>query len=390
MFHFRLLLVPITRIVLILSVLAVSSTAEAHVKWFSPYSVKDTPTAIHQLITMPMFWVFWAGITSVMIISILLERTSLAEKLTDGLNTLTTGMRRRSDDMMRVGMGTFLVALWVMGSIILTPELKTDRVWVSWLQLGMALALFWRISMPLTAIGILFLWGFAVSQYGLFHLLDYPIFLGIAIYFVISAWPRGVAFPYRWDVLRWGAAITLMWASVEKFAYPEWSFPILEAMPFLTLGLSNANFMILSGLAEFALAFALIWTPLVRRLSAVLLCILFTAAVIPFGKIDAIGHLMIILILVGIILDDRPLSPRSRPLRTLIPLKSASLVGFVLAFYGLQAAFYGGVVATSAELSQANIHASSMRSETPATLNAATLRLKAEHPDLTLRVWREH
>ena len=42
--------------------------------------------------------------------------------------------------------------------------------------------------------------------------------------------------------------------------------------------------MILAGLAEFALAFALIWTPLIRRLSAIVLCTLFTVAIILFGK----------------------------------------------------------------------------------------------------------
>ena len=84
--------------------------------------------------------------------------------------------------MIRVGLGAFLVALWTKGGVILTPELQTDSAWVSWLQLGMALALFWRATMALTAFGIVFLWSLGVANYGLFHLLDYPIFLGIAVY----------------------------------------------------------------------------------------------------------------------------------------------------------------------------------------------------------------
>ena len=31
------------------------------------------------------------------------------------------------------------------------------------------------------------------------------------------------------DVLRWAAGITLMWASIEKWAYPEWSYPLFIA-----------------------------------------------------------------------------------------------------------------------------------------------------------------
>ena len=38
------------------------------------------------------------------------------------------------------------------------------------------------------------------------------------------------------DIVRWAAAITLMWASVEKGAYPEWSFPLFADNPSMTLG----------------------------------------------------------------------------------------------------------------------------------------------------------
>ena len=44
----------------------------------------------------------------------------------------------------------------------------------------------------------------------------------------------------------------------------------------------------------FALAFALVWTPLVRRVGAIALAAMFTSAVLEFGKIDAIGHLMML------------------------------------------------------------------------------------------------
>ena len=377
-----------SKLVLILSLLTISSKAMAHVKWFSPYSVEKSPTAISELLATPIFWILLGFITISMITATWFERRSLSQKLLAGINALTAELRHRVDDMMRVGMGVFLIALWILGEVILTPELKTDWTWVSWFQLAMALALFWRWSMPLTSLGILFLWCLGVWQYGLFHLLDYPIFLGIAIYLTITACPNSVFFPYRWDVLRWGAAITLMWASIEKFAYPDWSFPILEAMPSLTLGLSKDHFMMLAGLAEFALAFALIWTPLVRRLSAVVLCALFLAAIIPFGKIDAIGHLMIILILIGIIVDDRPISFRLRSIGTLVPLKYASLIGFTVAYYGLQTLFYGDLAAdSSSEYAEPTEQAAG--AETRAAGDDAAQRLSADYPDPILKVWSE-
>ena len=62
-----------------------------------------------------------------------------------------------------------------------------------------------------------------------------------------------------------------MWASIEKWAYPEWSFPLLVEHPSMTLGFDPEFFMRAAGAIEFALAFALMWTPLVRRVGAIML-----------------------------------------------------------------------------------------------------------------------
>ena len=46
-----------------------------------------------------------------------------------------------------------------------------------------------------------------------------------------------------------------MWGAVEKWAYPQWTFPLLEARPYLTFGLAPEDFMVLAGFVEFAFAF---------------------------------------------------------------------------------------------------------------------------------------
>ena len=56
-----------------------------------------------------------------------------------------------------------------------------------------------------------------------------------------------------------------MWASVEKWAYPEWSYPLFATHPDMAMGFDPAFFMRAAGVVEFAMSFALIWTPLVRR-----------------------------------------------------------------------------------------------------------------------------
>jgi hypothetical protein len=66
---------------------------------------------------------------------------------------------------------------------------------------------------------------------------------------------------------------------------------------------------------------------------------MFVSAVAEFGKIDAIGHSMIIVILIGILTDDRP-NAKHQPL--LAPLSyGGALVIYLAAYYGLHAVIYG-------------------------------------------------
>ena len=46
------------------------------------------------------------------------------------------------------------------------------------------------------------------------------------------------------------------------------------------------------------------WTPLVRRVAAIMLTGMFMSAVMEFGKIDLIGHTLIVVVLLGIIADS--------------------------------------------------------------------------------------
>ena len=95
-----------------------------------------------------------------------------------------------------------------------------------------------------------------------------------------------------------------MWASIEKWAYPQWSFPLITDNPAMTFGFDPEFFMQAAGVVEFTLAFALIWTPLVRRVASIILAATFVSAIFQFGKIDAIGHALIIVVLVAIAADN--------------------------------------------------------------------------------------
>ncbi len=198
-----------------------------------------------------------------------------------------------------------------------------------------------RRTMPLSAIGIFALFDIALWKYGTFHLADYPIFLGVAAYVALIGGQANFFGARPIDVVRWTAGITLMWASIEKWAYPEWSYPLFIQHPNLTLRFTPEFFMRAAGAVEFALAFALMWTPLVRRVAAILLTAAFISAVFDFGKLDLIGHTLIVVVLLGIVADSGSETVLTRR-PWLVPLAYAwALSLFLTTYYLAHAALYG-------------------------------------------------
>src|SRR5262249_16256585 len=156
-----------------------------------------------------------------------LERGRIGFIIVRTLDSVTRRLTPRVDDLYRSSTAIFFIALFVLGGIILTPELKTTSPQIPWFQPPIAIGLFQRAPMPVSALGIAALYGAGIAQYGIFHMLDYPIFLGLAAYLALSGLQQNLFGLRPLDVARWAAAVTLMWASVEKWAYPDWTYPLL-------------------------------------------------------------------------------------------------------------------------------------------------------------------
>lgn len=334
------------RLLLFLAATFLPQRAEAHVKWFAPYIVGAPPAAVTVTLRDPWFWTALALVLVFFLATRGIEMTRLGAAVTGGLDRATAGLWARMDDFVRAVTAAFFVAIFAVGGVYLTPDLKTGADWVSWTQLLIAAGLFWRRTMPLSAVGILSLWALALRDYDFFHLLDY-LALGVAVaaYLVLAASRRPDWHRHRFEALRWGVALALMWSSLEKFAYPEWFHPLVQEKPFLTFGLPRDVFIPMAGVAEFTLGFGLLGTPLVRRMSALALILIFLAAVWPFGRIDLVGHALIMAILIVIAVDPTPELHFLRPVRqSLIGIPFGligALVLFATAYWGLHAAFYG-------------------------------------------------
>jgi uncharacterized membrane protein YphA (DoxX/SURF4 family) len=310
------------------------SAALAHVKWFAPFDTAEQPLGVAQL---PL--ATWFSIALVMLgFSVLCcaESTRMGRALERACDRATAGWQSRVEDLFRGSAAVFFGALAVTGDVILTPELKTDASWVHVLQAGIAVGMFWRSTLPLSALGIVGLFLHGVATHGAFHMMDYPVFLGMAAFFAISASRDTRLLARRIDLVRYGLALSLMWAAVEKWAYPDWTGSILNEHSHLAMGVPHGGFIAFAGAVEFGLAFALLWTPVIRKAAALVLAVMMTAAIYEFGAVDAMGHLPILVVLVAIVAEpcgDRVRTPFTMRRTALAPATQGLALAVVFCGY---------------------------------------------------------
>ena len=321
--------------------------ASAHIKWFAPYDVAQSPVPVREVMS-GYFLIVLAGFALLIVGGFLLDRLAARAGW-----RIAGPLREEAleEQAIRAGMGAFCVALFATGGTILTPELRTAAEWPAWLQLGIAATMLSARTCALGGLGLVALYGYGVERYGIFHLSDYPMFLGIAAYLALTslppAWARWRA--SRMPILYLTVCGSLMWVAVEKWAYPQWTFPLLEARPYLTLGVPAEHVMVVAGFVEFSLAFYLLTGLGLLRLGIAGLGLIFAAAIVDFGKLDAIGHLPTLACLLAMFIHGptalhRRLHDAGRGLFAdagRAGLSFAAAMGVVFAaYYGMQAAEY--------------------------------------------------
>src|SRR5262245_40468149 len=331
-----------------ITAIAFAGVAHAHVKWFVTCEPSENPIPLQAVLT-ERFWLFSALFMALFYVACQAEQTAFGAVLTKFLDRATAFLRGRVDVLLRAVAAVSFSLLWVDGSVVLTPELKGNSLSLSAIQVLIPIFLVARSTLPAAAAGIIVLYGCGVASYGLFHMLDYPIFLGLAVYFGLSVTANPKVRAFRTSCLRWSVALSLLWPAMEKFLYPGWITPIVLAHPELTLGLDIATVTTAAGVVEFGLAFAMLWTPLVRRLGALALALLLFAATFDFGKMDAVGHLMVIAVLLSVVADPGPKAPHCRP--ALAPVVSGTaLLAAIFLYAGIHTLYYGPLHAALAPI----------------------------------------
>lgn len=326
-----------------------SQNTLAHVKWFSEYSVTAAPKSIDSILNTHFITIALLSICFVFIIS-LIEKSSLGLAINERIVSIRSHILAHTPEdiaprLIRYTLLIFFTCLWATGGVILTPELThQSSLLVEFIQLSIIIGLLTPKTSKYAGLGIISLWIYSATHYGFFHLSDYAFFLGIGVFLILSSLQHARITSGGFWIIYISIVIALQWGSIEKFAYPQWFYPILAEKPYLTMGIDKDLFIIMAGFVEFSFAFLMLTTTGIGFILATLgLTGVFLLAIIEFGKIDAIGHSAIIIILIVMALRgpcriNRYLSTLSQ--NTVVHAVYLTLL-FVLALATLFSLYYG-------------------------------------------------
>ncbi len=260
--------------------------ASAHVKWFT--RSEDTSVASFADLNHTAFW-FLLGLSLVTLALIVyvdraLEKWSGFQKFNSYLESYSD----RATLILRIFTGASLLLSWQADSMI-APELKIELGVVGWYQFFLALALLFAKTTPFAGLGMIGLYGYAISQYGFFHMLDYLVYPAIGYFLFVASLPTRRISQTRVPALYIGLGFSLCWAALEKVFFPHWGMDVLHQQPALTMGLPADFFLLACAFVELCLGYLLI-IGLLQRPLALTITVVFLITSAFFGKTEVIGH----------------------------------------------------------------------------------------------------
>jgi hypothetical protein len=345
----------ISKLVLLFAGIAASLPAHAHVKWFSMMAnCASTPITTLDIVSSPLF----VGLT-LAAVAAMFAVAAVDSRISRGGNLAVRSAAWIDHEaanlvapLLRIGVAIYFVTIvaYFYGSpIILTAELKTNATWVPVLQLAIAATVLVRRSAILAALGIVVLFAYSVNRYGAFHMLDYPFFLGLAAFLSIDSICGQKRQLQGLGILRVSVGVSLLWCSVEKWLYPDWTLELLQSdlRVLLATGISPNIIVMGAGFVEFCLAFVLIFGRLAAQIAAAVLLAVMISAIPIVGTLDLIGHLPILVVLIILAATRNPIGrSASEPGKGWNDLDAAfsfmvSVPGFIAAYHLSHEIVYG-------------------------------------------------
>lgn len=269
----------------------------AHVKWFVEVDVSEAPRRLGEVLG-PIFWLLLIAASIALFVAYVIDIRWSSTARFDWIERVFRGYRDIATDLVRIGTGVFFVMCWLVGDVILTPDLLTDSWFVGAIQLATAFFVLFESTLIVSGIGVLILYLYGVAEYGTYHMIDYVLFLGLAAYLVLTNIGGERVKRYRLPILIFAVLFSFLWSAVEKFGYPQWFDPFLDQYEFLTLGLPRDIFLMCAAFVEFTLIYVLLTGRNLVVVGAVALNVLIIAGAVYFGRIDTIGHFLVIVVLV--------------------------------------------------------------------------------------------
>ncbi len=268
----------------------VQATALAHVKWFSDFSFSDKPLTLDQAVDTTFI------LLALLSMAVIGGMVYLDRRLTEVLwyNRINNWLKSQSSHsltVMRVAAGAVLLLSW-QADAMLVPELPIAAAWIGWYQFILALLLLFRKTVPLAGLGLIVLYGMGINEFGMFHMLDYPMYAGAGYYLLVSGSSNQRLRGTGLLALYITVGFSLCWVALEKVIYPQWGLYVLQQNPQLAMGFPIDFFLTGAAFVEFSLGYLLIICLLQRPLALVITLVFFSTTLI-FGKLEVIGHTLI-------------------------------------------------------------------------------------------------
>lgn len=256
-----------------------------HVKWFAG-DLEWTPQPIGKVIT-PAF-LFWFSFTLVVLLIVSRYNTALVHiSAVRKVHSFLNKLKRFHLSIMRVGLVIALLLQLITGAY-LAPTFQIETWWVYALLIIAILGLLHCATLAVSGLAIGILYVIALTDYGMFHVLDYMFYLGVIYYLLVAntRWKRtGIPILYVWT------GLSLAWLAMEKLTLAKLACSLMHEYGIPSLGFTVEDFVLISAFIELGLAWAFI-VGIMNRFTALLLTGLFLLTTTVFGFTEIVGHMV--------------------------------------------------------------------------------------------------